>query len=87
MGREIRPWVCYTNRMSKSDDYTNVILEDINSKFDVIADAVGQVQKKMKDLAKQTDLEEVRADVKTIKAAVTQTKASSWTVTSNASLL
>ena len=52
-------------------DYTNVLLEDINSKFDRIVEAVGQVREDVHSSAKQIDLEDVQSDVKIIRAAVT----------------
>ena len=52
-------------------DHTDVLLEDINGKFDIILEAVGGLQEEMKGLAKQPDLEEVKTDVTTIKLAVT----------------
>jgi uncharacterized protein YoxC len=52
-------------------DYTNVLLEDMNSKFDRLIEVVGQMKDEIQTFAKQSDLEEVKADVKVIKAAVT----------------
>ena len=57
--------------MSKDKDYTNVLLEEMNSKFDILIEVVGGMKDEMKTLAKQSDLDEVKADVKVIKAAVT----------------
>lgn len=58
--------------MSDSKDYTGVLLEDINGKFDVIVEAVGQMQDQMKLLKDvPEDLKEVKADVKTIKSVLT----------------
>ena len=54
--------------MSNDD---SVLLEEMNGKFDVVIEAVGQMQDQMKLLAKQEDLEEVKRDVADIKAAVT----------------
>ena len=56
--------------MSKDKDYTNVLLEEMNGKFDLLIEIVGGMKDEMKTLAKQTDLEEVKADVKVVKAAV-----------------
>ena len=52
-------------------NYTDVLLEDMNHKFDLLLEIVGQMRDEMKTLAKQTDLEEVKQDVKVVKAAVT----------------
>ncbi|MES2971257.1 MAG: hypothetical protein V4702_02980 [Patescibacteria group bacterium] len=54
-----------------SDDHTDLVLEDMNSKFDAVIELVTQMRDDMKQLAKQSDLQEVKADIKTIKAAVT----------------
>ncbi len=55
--------------MSDNRDYTGVLLEDMNSKMDAVVEAVGQINDQIKVLpAMQADLEEVKADVKTIKS-------------------
>lgn len=54
-------------------NYNGVLLEGINGKFDYLVDAMKGMREEMKDFAKQSDLEEVKQDVKTIKAVVTQT--------------
>ncbi len=43
----------------------------MNGKFDRLIDAVGQMHDELKTAAKQQDLQEVKADVKVVKAAVT----------------
>lgn len=54
------------------DNYTQVLLEDINSKFDAVQEAVAPMKQLMADnTALRSDAEEVKADVKIIKAAVT----------------
>jgi hypothetical protein len=53
-----------------SNDHTNIILEEMNSKFDAVVEAVGQMQDDIKTLAKQADLDEIKADIKIVKAAV-----------------
>jgi hypothetical protein len=50
---------------------TDILLEDINCKFDAVLEAVGGIRQEMKDLAKLSDLDELKADVKTIKTVVT----------------
>lgn len=52
------------------DNYTD-LLEDINSKFDRVIEAVDQVRQDVRATAKQSDLEDVKSDVKVVKAAVT----------------
>ncbi len=54
-----------------SSNHTDIVLEDMNSKFDAVIELVTQMREDMKQLAKQEDLEEVKADVKIIKAAIT----------------
>lgn len=54
-----------------SKDYTDVLLEEMNGKFDRLIEVMAQMREEMKHFARQEDLEEVKADVKIIKAAVT----------------
>jgi hypothetical protein len=57
--------------MSDIND-TNILLEDINGKFDFIAEAVGQIQDQVKVLPTiQKDIEEIKTEVKAIRATVT----------------
>ncbi len=51
-------------------NHTDFLLEDMNGKFDRLIDIMAQVRDEMKGMAKQTDLEEVKTDVKVIKVAV-----------------
>ncbi len=58
--------------MSDNKDYTGVLLEDMNGKMDAVVEAAGLINDQIKVLpAMQKDLEEVKADVKTIKTVVT----------------
>ena len=59
--------------MSKDDNYTNVLLEEIRGQNKLMVEAVGQLQDTVKTLATKEELAEVKADVKVIKAAVTYT--------------
>ncbi len=52
------------------NDYTQTLLEDMNSKFDAVIDMVFGMRQEM---ARQTDLDIVKADVKLLKTAVTKT--------------
>jgi polyhydroxyalkanoate synthesis regulator phasin len=54
-------------------DYTDVLLEDMNSKFDLLLDVMKSMKEEMSNFAKQPDLEEIKQDVKVIKHAVTET--------------
>ena len=53
-------------------DYNGVLLEDVNGKFDVILDAVKGIREKVDDLPTRNEFNELKGDVKTIKAVVTQ---------------
>ncbi|HEX5448314.1 MAG TPA: hypothetical protein VFW90_03905 [Candidatus Saccharimonadales bacterium] len=52
------------------NNYTEALLEDINGKFDAVLNGLQGIREVM---ARQEDLEEVKADIKTIKIAVTDT--------------
>jgi wobble nucleotide-excising tRNase len=56
-----------------ADNYTNVLLDDMNGKFDILLDGMKSMHDEMKTLAKQTDLEVVKQDVKAIKLVLTDT--------------
>jgi len=56
-------------------DYTDVLLEDMSAKFDILIEGFGQIRNEVKTLATQSSLDEVKADVKVIKAAVTDLSA------------
>ena len=57
--------------MTKLNDYTDILLEEIRDQFRAISELVSQIQDNMKLLASSADLEEVKNDVKTIKKVVT----------------
>ncbi len=50
-----------------------ILYEDSQNDIKKILEIAGDMQKSIKSLAKQSDLEEVKADVKTIRAALTDT--------------
>jgi hypothetical protein len=53
-------------------NYTDVLLEDMNHKFDLLLEAIAPLKDMQKDIfALKEDLEEVKQDVKVVKAAVT----------------
>jgi hypothetical protein len=52
-------------------NHTDVLLEDINGKFDVVLEVVGQIQDQIKNLPTRDEFTELKDDVKTIKLAVT----------------
>jgi hypothetical protein len=59
--------------MSKSDNYTDVLLEEVNDKFDRIIDVVSQLQDELKRKPDREEFDELKSDVKVIKAALTDT--------------
>ena len=55
-------------------NYTDVILEDINGKFDLLLEIVVPMRKEVSEVKKMTDkIPEIQADIKTIKLALKQT--------------
>ncbi|MDO8591430.1 MAG: hypothetical protein Q7R60_00695 [bacterium] len=54
-------------------DYNGVLLEDINGKFDAILDSVKGIREQVNELPTRNEFDELKDDVKTIKAVVTQT--------------
>lgn len=59
--------------MSKNDNYTAVVLEEIRDQNKAVLEAVGQIIDTINTLATKDELAEVKADVKVIRAAVTVT--------------
>lgn len=57
--------------MTDDNDYTNVILEDINAKFNTVLELVDLTRQDMKSLAKQSSIDEMKSDIKVIKAVLT----------------
>jgi len=55
------------------DNKLGAFVEHIGDKFDSLAEAVSLMSSNMKTLARQSDLDEVKNDVKTIKLAVRET--------------
>jgi hypothetical protein len=56
--------------MGKRSD-ADIILEDMNAKFDVMLEAISSLRDDLGGMARQSDLEVVKSDAKVIKAAVT----------------
>ena len=61
------------NCVMGKDNYTDVLLEDVNSKFGRLIDAVSQMQDELKSKADKDDISALRSDINVIKAAVTDT--------------
>lgn len=59
--------------MSKDDDYTTLVLEEIRDQNKAVLEAVDGMQETMKTLATKGELQAVAEDVKTIKQALTAT--------------
>jgi hypothetical protein len=55
--------------MSKDDDYTNILLEQISDQNKAVLEAVGQMQDKVEKLATKEDLAKVEQKVDIIQAA------------------
>lgn len=56
-----------------SDNYTNVLLEEMNSKFDAVLEMVGGMNDKIIDIQSNMATKDALEEVKTIKSAVTDT--------------
>ncbi|MEI6237801.1 MAG: hypothetical protein WCP03_04350 [Candidatus Saccharibacteria bacterium] len=50
--------------------HTDILLEEMNSKFEAVIEVVGQMQDQLKDIPKRDEFEELKSDVKIIKTAV-----------------
>lgn len=59
--------------MSRQDNYTNVLLEEIRDQNKLVVEAVGQIQDKIETLATQESLDRLETKVNTIQIAVTKT--------------
>ncbi len=57
--------------MSKDDNYTNVILEEVRDQNKKILEMVSLMGEQMQKTAKQESIDEVKNDLKIVKAAVT----------------
>ena len=59
--------------MTKDDEYTNIILEEIRDQNKAVLEAVGQMQDKMDTLVTKEDLARIDTKVDTIATAVRDT--------------
>ena len=57
----------------KLDEKLGAFVEHLDDKFDSLAEAISLMNTTMGTLAKQSDLEDVKDDVRTIKFALTET--------------
>lgn len=61
--------------MNDNNNYTDVLLEDINSKMDAVFEVVQDTRDQIKTLARQSDLESLQSNVQLIRTAITDTTA------------
>ena len=61
--------------MNNNNNYTDVLLEDINSKMDAVFEVVQDTRDQIKTLARQSDLESLQSNVQLIRTALTDTTA------------
>jgi len=60
--------------MSSSDDnYVGLLLEQIRDQNKAVLEAVGDIQRKVADLPTRAEFNELKQDMKVVKAAVTAT--------------
>ena len=60
--------------MARKDNYTDILLEDINSKFDAVLEAVGGMQDHIKKIPKMAKrIEKLVSDMVTVKLATRTT--------------
>ncbi len=59
--------------MAKDDNYTDILLEEMNSKMQAVLEIVSDNQRVLQDIPKRDEFNELKADVATIRAAVTDT--------------
>lgn len=60
--------------MSKKDDYTKVLMEDINGKFDLIMEMVTPMRKELAEIRVIVDdIPEMKNDIEVIKKVVKET--------------
>jgi peptidoglycan hydrolase CwlO-like protein len=58
------------DEVTKAINHFSALMEDQNAKLDAVLEAVGDMQRKMADLPTRDEFNELKQDVKTIKAAV-----------------
>lgn len=63
----------YTYNRIMSDNYTNVLLEDINAKFDQIIEVVGTLSDELKTKASQESVDQIQGELRIVKTATTDT--------------
>jgi len=51
-------------------NYTDVLLEDINGKFDAVLDGISGIRERVDNLPARDEFNDVKDDIRTIKSAV-----------------
>jgi archaellum component FlaC len=59
------------DEVTQAINHFSVLMEDQNGKLDAVLEAVGDIRAKVEDLPTRDEFNELKRDVKTIKAAVT----------------
>jgi hypothetical protein len=59
--------------VTQAINHFSVLMEDQNSKLDAVLEAVGAIRAKVEELPTRDEFNDLQQDVKTIKAAVTDT--------------
>jgi len=58
--------------MNSDTDNLEIILEDMNGKFDRLIEVTAQIQEELKTKASQESVDDIKADLKIVKAVVTE---------------
>lgn len=58
------------DEVTKAINHFSVLMEDQNGKLDAVLEAVGDIQRKVADLPTRAEFDELKQDVRVIKAAV-----------------
>ena len=58
--------------MTQNDNYTNVLPEEMNGKFDQVIELLSMMRDDIQTKASTESVEEIKGDIKIIKAAVTE---------------
>ncbi|TAH31881.1 hypothetical protein EYC58_04355 [Candidatus Saccharibacteria bacterium] len=59
--------------MANDKNYTDVLLEDMNAKMQAVLEIVSDNQRVLQDIPKRDEFNELKTEVATIRAAVTDT--------------
>ena len=59
------------DEVTKAINHFSVLMEDQNGKLDAVLEAVGDIQRKVADLPTRAEFDELKQDVRVIRAVVT----------------